>query len=102
MCLKRQPLGPGLVVAGVRDVSAVFVVDFTAGDGRVEGTDQSHVFGATTQRVRVVLVQRVKRAIGNLVGFASGLVVDAAVTGDTIYSFKVMLVPEVQLGARKG
>ena len=33
--------------------------------------------------------------------FASGLVVDAAVTGDTIYSFKVMLVPEVQLGARR-
>src|SRR5690554_4829742 len=62
----------GSVFAGVGQVGAVFVVYFAAGDRRVEGTDQAHVFGATVQGMLVVLVECIQSAVGDLVGFAGG------------------------------
>src|SRR5690606_11806083 len=87
------------VFAGVRQIGAVFVVHFLAGNRRVEGADQAHVFGAAVQGVTVVLVESVQGAVGNFVHFTGGEVFDAAVTGDAIDGFQVVLVPERVLGA---
>src|SRR5690554_68721 len=87
------------VFAGVRQIGAVFVVHFLAGDRRVEGADQAHVFGAAVQGVTVVLVEGVQGAVGNFVHFTGGKILDAAVTGNTVNRFQMVLVPEGVLGA---
>src|SRR5690554_982847 len=87
------------VFAGVWQIGAVFVVHFLAGNRRVEGADQAHVFGAAVQGVTVVLVEGVQGAVGNFVHFTGSEVFDAAVTGYAVNRFQVVLVPEGVLGA---
>ena len=89
----------GSVIAAVRQVGAVLVMNFLAGHRRVEGADQAHVLGATVQGVLVVVVQGVEGTVGNLVNFTRGEVLDAPVTGNAVNGFQVVLIPESVLGA---
>ena len=66
-------------------------MDLPAGYRRVERTDQAHILGAAVQGMTIVVVEGVQSAIGDLVYFASGQILDLAVTANAVNRFQVML-----------
>ena len=81
-------------------VGAVFVVDLTPGNRRVECADKTQ-FRMRFQNVSIVFVEGVQRARGDVVLLIGFEIRDNARALVAVHGFKVMLVPHLKLKPRR-
>src|SRR5699024_185528 len=81
-----------------RRIGAVFIMDFTTGDGRIEHAHQLH-FGFRLERVLVMLVKRIHRARLDLVLLAGFAIDDRTLALVAEHGLQMVLVPHVAFQA---